>query len=115
MYKKAIGSTSHNDRYHIEKDKKHSRPLLLSTFSKVLRIVLKLIHSSMNIKGVLLALSTVVIWAILNVANRFCVLQYEVNIIVFTSFMIFATGVSLMLIREPVKPENWKSGVKFLF
>lgn len=26
MYKKAIGSTSHNDRYHIEKDKKHSTP-----------------------------------------------------------------------------------------
>lgn len=113
MYEKAIGSTSHNDRYRSKKDKKHSRPILLSTFSKILRIVIKLIRSSMNIKGVLLALTTVIIWAILNVANRFCVLKYEVNIIVFTSFMIFATGVSLMLIREPVKPENWKSGVKF--
>ena len=45
-------------------------------------------------KGVLLALSTVIVWAILNVVNRFCVLQYDVNIMVFTSFMIFATGVT---------------------
>lgn len=26
MYKKATGSTSHNDRYHSKKDKKHSPP-----------------------------------------------------------------------------------------
>ena len=51
-------------------------------------------------KGVLLALSTVIVWAILNVVNRFCVLQYDVNIMVFTSFMIFATGVTLMIIRS---------------
>ena len=49
-------------------------------------------------KGVLLALSTVIVWAILNGVNRFCVLQYDVNIMVFTSFMIFATGVTLMII-----------------
>lgn len=64
-------------------------------------------------KGVLLALSTVIVWAILNVVNRFCVLQYDVNIMVFTSFMIFATGVTLMIIRKQVIPQNWKSGVKY--
>lgn len=64
-------------------------------------------------KGVLLALSTVIVWAILNVVNRFCVIHYEVNIMVFTSFMIFATGVTLMLIRKQVVPKNWKSGVKY--
>ncbi len=67
----------------------------------------------MNIRGVLLASSTVVVWAILNVVNRFCVLKYDVNIMVFTAFMIFATGVSLLIIREQVMPENWKSGVKY--
>lgn len=67
----------------------------------------------MNIKGVLLALTTVIIWAILNVINRFCVLKFDANIMVFTAFMIFATGVSLMLIREQVIPENWKNGVKY--
>lgn len=67
----------------------------------------------MNFKGVLLALSTVIVWAILNVVNRFCVLKYDTNIIVFTAFMIFSTGISLMLIRQQVTPENWKSGVKY--
>lgn len=67
----------------------------------------------MNVKGVLLALSTVIVWAILNVVNRFCVVKYDINIIVFTAFMIFATGVSLMIIREQVMPESWKSGVKY--
>ena len=67
----------------------------------------------MDVKGVLLALSTVIVWAILNVVNRFCVLKYDVNVIVFTAFMIFATGVSLLIIREPVKPEDWKNGVKY--
>lgn len=57
-------------------------------------------------KGVLLALSTVIVWAILNVVNRFCVLQYDVNIMVFTSFMIFATGVTLMIIRSIVVEET---------
>ena len=52
-------------------------------------------------KGVLLALSTVIVWAILNVVNRFCVLQYDVNIMVFTSFMIFATEVNAELRKDP--------------
>lgn len=67
----------------------------------------------MNTKGILLALSTVISWAMLNVLNRFCVLKYDINVIVFTVFMIFATGVSLMLIRQQVEPSNWKSGVKY--
>lgn len=67
----------------------------------------------MNVKGFLLALSTVIAWAILNVVNRFCVLKFDSNVIVFTAFMIFATGVSLMLIRQQVMPANWKSGVKY--
>ncbi|MEG1737224.1 MAG: EamA family transporter [Odoribacter sp.] len=64
-------------------------------------------------KGVLLALSTVFVWAILNVANRYCVLEFDINIILFTSLMIFATGTSLMLIREQVEPKKWKSRVKY--
>lgn len=64
-------------------------------------------------KGVLLALSTVIVWAILNVVNRYCVLKYDINIIVFTSFMIFATGVSLMSIRQRVDAKGWKNGVKY--
>lgn len=67
----------------------------------------------MDVKGVLLALSTVIVWAILNVVNRFCVIKYDINILVFTAFMIFATGVSLMIIREQVMPKSWKSGVKY--
>lgn len=67
----------------------------------------------MDVKGVLLALSTVIFWAILNVVNRFCVIKYDINILVFTAFMIFATGVSLMIIREQVMPKSWKSGVKY--
>lgn len=64
-------------------------------------------------KGVLLATSTVIVWALLNIINRFCVLKYDINIIVFTSFMIFATGVSLLMIRKQVTPENWKKGIKY--
>lgn len=64
-------------------------------------------------KGVLLALATIIVWSILNVVNRYCVLRYDADIMVFTSFMIFATGVSLLLIRQPVKPEQWNSGVKY--
>ena len=63
-------------------------------------------------KGVLFAISTVLVWAILNVVNRYCVIKYDVNIIMFTSYMIFATGVSLLLIRQQVTPQDWKSGVK---
>lgn len=64
-------------------------------------------------KGVLFAISTVLVWAILNVVNRYCVVKYDVNIIMFTSYMIFATGVSLLLIRQQVTPQDWKSGVKY--
>ncbi len=64
-------------------------------------------------KGVLFAISTVLVWAILNVVNRYCVVKYDVNIIVFTSYMIFATGVSLLLIRKRVTPQDWKNGVKY--
>lgn len=64
-------------------------------------------------KGVLLAISTVIIWAILNVVNRYCVIKYDVNVIMFTSYMIFATGVSLLIIRQQVMPGEWKSGVKY--
>lgn len=67
----------------------------------------------MHIKGKILALSTVIVWAILNVVNRFCLLKYDINIIVFTAFMIFATGVALLMIREQVAPQNWKTGVKY--
>lgn len=67
----------------------------------------------MSSKGILLALSTVLVWAILNVVNRFCVLSYGTNVMVFTAFMIFSTGISLMLIRQPVTTGNWKSGVKY--
>lgn len=64
-------------------------------------------------KGVLLASMTVIIWATLNVVNRYCVLKYDTNIIVFTSFMILATGVSLILIRQRVTPVEWKNGIKY--
>lgn len=64
-------------------------------------------------KGVLLASMTVIIWATLNVVNRYCVLKYDTNIIVFTSFMILATGVSLILIRQQVTPVEWKNGIKY--
>lgn len=67
----------------------------------------------MSSKGILLALSTVLVWAVLNVVNRFCVLSYGTNVMVFTAFMIFSTGISLMLIRQPVTTGNWKSGVKY--
>lgn len=64
-------------------------------------------------KGVLLAISTVIVWAILNVVNRYCVVKYDINVIMFTSYMIFASGVSLLVIGQQVSPENWKKGVKY--
>lgn len=64
-------------------------------------------------KGVLFAVSTVIVWAVLNVVNRYCVLKYDVDIIMFTAFMIFATGVSLLIIREKVNPDGWKNGIKY--
>lgn len=64
-------------------------------------------------KGVLFAISTVIVWAILNVVNRYCVVKYDVNVIVFTAYMIFASGVSLLIIGQQVTSENWKSGIKY--
>lgn len=64
-------------------------------------------------KGVSLAITTVIVWAVLNVLSRYCVLKYDVNIIVFTYFLIFAGGVALMLIRQKVSPGNWHNGVKY--
>lgn len=64
-------------------------------------------------KGVSLAITTVIVWAILNVISRYCVLKYDVNIIVFTCILIFAGGVALMLIRQTVSPQNWRNGVKY--
>lgn len=64
-------------------------------------------------KGALLAMATVMAWAILNVINRYCILQFEINVIVYTSFLIFSGGIALILIRERVTPENWRTGVKY--
>lgn len=64
-------------------------------------------------KGVLFAISTVIVWATLNVVNRYCILKYDVDTIMFTAFMIFATGVSLLIIREKVDPDEWKKGIKY--
>ena len=62
-------------------------------------------------KGALFALATVLTWALMGVVNRYCVSRYGINVLVFTSFLIFSGGVALLLIRERVNPENWKSGV----
>lgn len=64
-------------------------------------------------KGSLLALITVIVWAILNVINRYCVVKYDVNVVMFTTFMIFSGGVALLMIRQPVTREAWKKGVKY--
>lgn len=64
-------------------------------------------------KGSVFALCTVIVWAVMGVVNRYCVLKFHINVLIFTSFLIFAAGVALLLIREPVKPENWKSGVRY--
>lgn len=66
-----------------------------------------------NMKGSLFALCTVVTWSVMGVVNRYCVLKFDTDILIFTSFLIFAGGVALMLIRKPVKPGNWKSGVRY--
>lgn len=64
-------------------------------------------------KGAIFALSTVITWAFLGVTNRYCVTKFDINVIVFTSYLIFAGGVALLMIRQQVKPGNWKSGVHY--
>ena len=64
-------------------------------------------------KGSLLALATVIVWSLLNVVNRYCVVKFDVNVIMFTSFLIFSGGVGLLIIRQQVAPEKWKSGVLY--
>lgn len=64
-------------------------------------------------KGSLLALVTVIVWAILNVINRYCVVKYDINVIMFTVFMIFSGGAALLLIRRPVSKDEWKKGVNY--
>lgn len=64
-------------------------------------------------KGSAYALGTVIIWSLLGVVNRYCILKFDVNIIVFTSFLVFSAGVALLLIRQQVAPESWKSGVRY--
>lgn len=64
-------------------------------------------------KGSILALTTVITWAALNIINRYCVLKFDVNIIMFTVFLIFSGGLALLLIRQPVSRENWKNGVRY--
>jgi len=67
----------------------------------------------MKNKGVLFASLTVVTLAVLNVIIRFCILEFNINVIVFTIFMICTSGISLMLIRKKTTPEKWKSGVRY--
>lgn len=64
-------------------------------------------------KGPLLALLTVVIWAMLNVVNRYVVVKYDINVVAFTAYLIFATGVSLMLIRKQASRDAWKQGIRY--
>ncbi len=67
----------------------------------------------MKKEGVLFASLTVLILAVLNVIIRFCILEFNINVIVFTSFMICTSGISLMLIRKKTTPKKWKSGVRY--
>lgn len=64
-------------------------------------------------KGALLALCTVITWAMVNVVNRYCVVKFDVNILLFTAFLIFSGGVGLLLIRKKVEPQDWKKGIKY--
>ena len=63
--------------------------------------------------GALYALLSVITWSIISVITRFCLLNYEANILVFASMQIFAGGVALLLIRKPVTAEGWKAGVGY--
>ena len=44
--------------------------------------------------GALYALLSVITWSIISVITRFCLLNYEANILVFASMQIFAGGVA---------------------
>ena len=63
--------------------------------------------------GSLYALLSVITWSIISVITRFCLLNYEANILVFASMQIFAGGVALLLIRKPVTAEGWKAGIGY--
>ena len=63
--------------------------------------------------GSLYALLSVITWSIISVITRFCLLNYEANILVFASMQIFAGGVALLLIRKPVTVEGWKAGIGY--
>lgn len=64
-------------------------------------------------KGSILALCTVITWALMSVINRYCVLKFDINVLVFTSYLIFSGGVALLLIRQQIVPGNWRSGVEY--
>lgn len=66
-----------------------------------------------TMRGALYALATVIVWSLLNVVNRFCILKFDASILVFTGYMIFASGISLMLIRRPMQPQLWKNSVRY--
>ncbi|MCR9012540.1 DMT family transporter [Gabonibacter chumensis] len=63
--------------------------------------------------GALFALLSVITWSVNSVVTRYCLLNYDINILVFTSLQIFSGGVALLIIREPVTTQSWKSGVKY--
>ena len=70
-------------------------------------------NKKQNMKiGALYALLSVITWSIISVITRFCLLNYEANILVFASMQIFAGGVALLLIRKPVTAEGWKAGAR---
>lgn len=64
-------------------------------------------------KGPLFAFATVVTWAFLGIVNRYFVTKFGINIMIFTSYLIFAGGVALLCIRQQTEPKNWKSGVQY--
>ena len=71
-------------------------------------------NNKRNMKiGALYALLSVITWSVISVITRFCLLNYEANILVFASMQIFAGGVALLLIRKPVTAEGWKAGVGY--
>lgn len=63
--------------------------------------------------GAIYALLSVIIWAVISVITRFCLLNYDVNILVFSTLQIFAAGVALLIIREPVFQKGWKAGINY--
>ena len=63
--------------------------------------------------GALYALLSIITWSVISVITRFCLLNYDANILVFASMQIFAGGVALLLIRKPVTAQGWKAGVGY--